>query len=54
MPKGHFLLGNAKQLDPDRPQEQMKKWQKELGDVYMINLAGFKVAVVLRYFHLAL
>ena len=39
-------MGNAKQLNLDRPQEQMKKWQNELGDVYMINLAGVKVVVV--------
>ena len=44
MPKGHWLWGNV--FDIDKAIEQFRKWQKEYGDIYRLNIAGLKVIMV--------
>ena len=46
MPKGHWLWGNT--FDIGKAIEQFRKWQKEYGDIYRLNIAGLKVIMVCR------
>ena len=45
-PSGYPLVGNALQMDPEKPHETLRKWAKEYGDIMRINFFGEDMVVV--------